>query len=115
MKLQATIVCACLVSALTWGTVVGITLAAEPPNWQLSSSITYESGTFGTGTRTQTVYIPFTLKRLFNQGDLGLTLPFVSLRTTGQTTLIDGRPQREREAPRTAPVTKEGVGDMILK
>src|SRR3989442_7632508 len=63
MKLQATIVCACLVSALTLGTVVGITLAAEPPNWQFSSSITYESGHFGTGTRTETVYIPFTLKR----------------------------------------------------
>ena len=115
MKLQATIVCACLVSALTLGTVVGITLAAEPPNWQFSSSITYESGHFGTGTRTETVYIPFTLKRLFDQGDIGLTLPFVTVRTAGETTLIDGKPQRIRKGPKTRLATRSGVGDMILK
>jgi len=97
-----------------------VALAADPPNWQLSSSITYESGTFGTGTRTDIVYIPFTLKRLFNQGDLGLTLPFVILKTTGETTLVDGKPQRIRTGRQTslAPtgtVTKGGVGDMILK
>ena len=66
--------------------------AGRPPqNWQLSSSITYESGTFGTGTRTETVYIPLTLKRLFDQGDIGLTLPFVTVRTAGETTLVEGR------------------------
>ena len=92
-----------------------IALAADPQSWQLSSSITYESGTFGTGTRTETVYIPFTLKRLFDQGDLGLTLPFVILRTTGETTLVNGAPQRIRAGPRTRPVTHEGIGDMILK
>jgi len=103
-----------LLSALTLGTVVGITLAAEPPNWQLSSSITYESGHFGTGTRVDLVYIPFTLKRLFDQGDIGLTLPFVSLRTTGEATLVGGTLQRIRKGPK-APVTRSGVGDMILK
>src|SRR2546426_7972278 len=115
MKLQATIVCACSVSALTLGTVVGIPLAAEPPNWQFSSSITYESGHFGTGTRTETVYVPFTLKRLFDQGDIGLTLPFVTVRTAGETTLIDGKPQRIRKGPKTRLATRSGVGDMILK
>src|SRR5712692_3576313 len=77
-------------------------LGAEVPNWQLSSSITYESGTFGTGTRTNIVYIPFTLKRLFDQGDLGLTLPFVILKTTGETTLVDGKPQRIRTGRQTS-------------
>jgi hypothetical protein len=117
---------------LTWWGVLGVvlvgsgafgtaaTLAADPPNWQLSSSVTYESGTYGTGTRTDTVYIPFTLKRLFDQGDLGLTLPFVILRTTGATTLVGGVPQRIRSGRRTdlAPtgtVTEGGVGDMLLK
>jgi hypothetical protein len=89
-------------------------LGAEVPNWQVSSSITYESGTFGTGTRTDIVYIPFTLKRLFDQGDLGLTLPFVTLRTTGVTTLVGGTLQQIRKGPK-APVTNSGVGDMILK
>src|SRR2546426_8798832 len=105
MKLQATIVCACSVSALTLGPVVGITLAAEPPNWQFSSSITYESGHFGTGTRTETVYVPFTLKRLFDQGDIGLTLPFVTVRTAGETTLVEGTLQKIRKGPK-APVTR---------
>jgi hypothetical protein len=95
-------------------------LGAEKQDWQLSSSFTYESGTYGTGTRTETVYVPFTLKRFFDVGDLSLTLPFVVLRTTGETTLIDGRPQRIRIGRRTdlAPtgtVTKEGLGDMLLK
>jgi hypothetical protein len=91
-----------------------VAIGAEPPNWQLSSSLTYESGTYGTSTRTDTVYIPFTVKRLFDQGDLGLTVPFVILRTTGETTLVDGIPQRIRKGAK-APVTRSGVGDMILK
>ena len=93
---------------------VGLALAAEPPNWQFSSSITYESGHFGTGTRTETEYIPFTLKRLFDQGDIGLTLPFVTVRTAGETTLVEGTLQKIRKGPK-APVTRSGVGDMILK
>lgn len=93
---------------------------AEPQNWQLSSSLTYESGTYGTSTRSETIYVPFTLKRLFDQGDLSLTVPFLELRTTGETTLIDGKPQRIRKGRKTdlAPtgtVTKGGLGDMILK
>lgn len=97
-----------------------VAIGAEPPNWQLSSSLTYESGTYGTSTRTDTVYIPFTVKRLFDQGDLGLTVPFVILRTTGETTLVDGIPQRIRLGRKTnlAPtgtVTKGGLGDMFLK
>lgn len=95
-------------------------MAAEQQNWQLSSSLTYESGTYGTSTRSETVYIPFTLKRLFDQGDLSLTVPFLILRTTGETTLVDGRPQRIRPGRKTdlAPtgtVTKGGLGDMLLK
>jgi hypothetical protein len=93
---------------------VGLALAAEPPNWQLSSSITYESGHFGTGTRTEIVYIPFTLKKLFNEGDIGLTLPFVTIRTEGETTLVEGTLQRIRKGKK-AIQTRSGVGDMILK
>jgi len=95
-------------------------VALEDPRWQLSSSLTYESGTFGTSNRTETLYVPFTLKRLFSQGDIGLTVPFVVLQTTGETTLVDGQPQRIRRARQSnlAPagtVTKGGLGDMLLK
>ncbi len=95
-------------------------VALEDPRWQLSSSLTYESGTFGTSNRTETLYVPFTLKRLFSQGDIGLTVPFVVLQTTGETTLVDGQPQRIRRARQSnlAPagtVTKAGLGDMLLK
>lgn len=107
---------------VTWSNLGTVPEArgAEPQNWQLSSSLTYESGTYGTSTRSETVYIPFTLKRFFDQGDLSFTVPLVVLRTTGETTLIDGRPQRIRTGRRTdlAPtgtVTKEGLGDMMLK
>src|SRR5438105_4049436 len=92
-------------------------VALEDPRWQLSSSLTYESGTFGTSNRTETLYVPFTLKRLFSQGDIGLTVPFVVLQTTGETTLVNGQPQRIRRARQSnlAPagtVTKAGLGDM---
>src|SRR5712692_1243743 len=95
-------------------------MAAEQRNCQLSSSVTYESGTYGTSTRSETVYIPFTLKRFFDQGDLALTVPFLILRTTGETTLVDGQPQRIRTGRNAtlAPagtVTKEGLGDVLLK
>lgn len=107
---------------VTWSTLGAVPEArgVEPQNWQLSSSLTYESGTYGTSTRSETVYVPVTLKRLFGQGDLSFTVPFLSLRTTGETTLIDGRPQRIRPGRRVdlAPagtVTKGGLGDMALK
>jgi hypothetical protein len=106
------------VAAVALGTQA---LAAQDEfHWQLSASVTYESGTFGTSDSTETLYVPFTLKRLFSKGDIGLTLPFVVLRTTGQTTLVDGQPQRVRQGRRanlapTGTVTKEGVGDMVLK
>jgi len=93
---------------------------AEPQNWQLSSSLTYESGTYGTSNRSETVYIPFTVKRFFDQGELAFTVPFLELRTTGETTLVDGKPQRIRTGRRTdlastGTVTKGGLGDMLLK
>lgn len=107
---------------VTWSALGAVPEArgAEPQDWQLSSSFTYESGTYGTSTRTETYYVPFTLRRFFDQADLSLTVPFLALRTAGETTLIDGRPQRIRTGRRTdlAPtgtVTKEGLGDMVLK
>lgn len=107
---------------VAWSSLGGApeTYGAEPQNWQLSSSLTYESGTYGTSTRSETIYVPFTLKRFFDQGDLSLTVPFLELRTTGETTVVDGTPQRIRPGRRTdlAPtgtVTKGGLGDMILK
>lgn len=106
----------------TWSGLEGtpVAIGAEPQNWQLSSSVTYDSGTYGTTTRSESVYVPFTLKRLLEQGDLALTIPFVTLRTTGETTLIDGRPQKVRTGRKadlapTGTVTKGGLGDMVLK
>ncbi len=67
----------------------------QPENvktWQFSSSISYSSGDFGTNSTTDFIYIPFTMKRLFERGDISFTVPFVSSTTDGQVVFVNGAP-----------------------
>lgn len=109
--------------------------ADSDPTWQVSSSAFYSSGDFGTTTTTKSLYVPFTIKRLFENGSLALTIPYVSIESDGSVTFIGGEPQgqnRRRRGrgssgsgsggsggsniPGIAPTrtTRSGLGDIIL-
>ena len=73
-------------------------LAAAPSigqaqeKWQLGAIPSVSSGKYGTDTRTDIVYTPFTARRLFTDGDLAVVLPYTCIRGSGDVTIIDGTP-----------------------
>jgi outer membrane putative beta-barrel porin/alpha-amylase len=92
--------------------------AAADGNWKLSESITYEQGTFGTGTETTTVYVPTTIKRYFEKGDFSLIVPFIHLDGSSLVTTIEGVPIRgakKHRAGQAATTSANGIGDMVVK
>ena len=96
---------------------------AEPPQdtgspevWRFSSSFNYDTGKYGTPDRTNSVYIPFTLKRYFLDADLSVTVPYLRQSSTGQVTRVGGKPVRVDKAPRTSDESSEsGLGDIMLR
>jgi outer membrane putative beta-barrel porin/alpha-amylase len=103
------------------GTLAGLPATqarAGDANWQFSESATYERGTFGTGDETTTVYVPATIKRYLDMGDVSLVVPYLHLDGSGLVTTIDGTPIRgaKRKSAKTPPsVSADGLGDIVLK
>lgn len=89
---------------------------ASGHDWKLSTSLNYESGTYGTSTRSSSLYVPFTIKRAWDDWHASLTLPYVSLSTDRQVANVGGRPARIRKGPAgTARDTQSGPGDAVLR
>lgn len=89
---------------------------AEDRDWKLSTSLNYETGDFGTGTRSSSVYVPFTLKRYWGDWNASLTLPYLSQTSNGQVTNVGGRPVKTGKGPgSTATTTHSGLGDAVLR
>ncbi|MDD5303278.1 MAG: transporter [Elusimicrobia bacterium] len=87
-------------------------------DWKISSSLNYETGKYGTDTRSSSLYVPFTVKRYWGDGYASLTLPFVSLTSDGSVTNVGGRPVRVRGgggAAAAATTTQSGAGDAVLR
>ncbi|MDO8494807.1 MAG: hypothetical protein Q7S68_05670, partial [Deltaproteobacteria bacterium] len=82
--------------------------------WQVKAAISYDTGNYGTPDRTEAWYFPLTLQRLFEKGDLSVTVPFLSIRTSGQTTIVNGSPQRIPKT-RTTTTTNGGLGDILMQ
>ncbi len=89
---------------------------ANSQNWKMTESVTYQTGTFGTGTRTNTLYVPLTVKRYFDKGDLSVTLSYIYQETSPLVTIVEGTPVQIKR--KTGPLTvtsNNGIGDLILK
>ncbi|MDH4368883.1 MAG: hypothetical protein OEV99_03485, partial [Nitrospira sp.] len=55
-------------------------------NWQIGVTPSYSSGNFGTTTTSEFVYLPFSVRRYFRDGDVSLVIPFVSVTSDGTVT-----------------------------
>ncbi|OGR98547.1 MAG: hypothetical protein A2016_00470 [Elusimicrobia bacterium GWF2_62_30] len=90
--------------------------AAGAENWKLSSSFNYDTGKYGTEYRTDSVYMPFTLKRYYSEGDLSVTVPYLSQSSRGQVTWVGGKPVRSSDRNAAATASKaSGLGDIMLR
>ena len=90
--------------------------AARGADWKFSTGFNYDTGKYGTDTRTSSVYIPFTLKRYYREGEISATLPLLRQSSTGQITRVGGRPVRVGGGRGTVKTTSEaGAGDILLR
>lgn len=94
----------------------GASRAEEKLDWRFSSSLNYESGTYGTGTRSSSLYVPFTAKRTFDDAFASLTVPLLSQTTDGRVRNVGGRfVKTGRGAGVPATTTRGGLGDFVLR
>jgi len=89
-----------VLAVLGAGTVDGA-VAAEAegppqpaPQWRVNATVNFSSGTYGTDSTTNILYAPMTVRRLFRDGDVSLTIPFVAISGTGAVRLVGGVPTR---------------------
>jgi len=89
---------------------------AEERDWRFSTSLNYESGDYDTGTRMSSLYVPFTVKRIFGDVFAAVTVPFVSQTSDGSVRNVGGRPVRTgRGAGSGTTTTRSGLGDIVLR
>jgi hypothetical protein len=104
-----------------------------PPDyqWQAGVAPTYTSGTYGTDTRTNIFYLPFSVKRFFPDGDITLVVPYVSIEGTGAVRLVGGvgtrtsktqgsgsgtgKGKKVTDTPQDTASSSSGLGDVILR
>jgi len=103
--LAAAIVCSALLPA-----------KAGAEDWKFSSSINYDTGKYGTPDRTDSVYIPFTLKRYYDNANVSVTAPYLRQSSTGQVTRVGGIPVRVGRGSGVAVTSAEsGLGDILVR
>lgn len=106
------------------------------PAWRVGATVNYWSGSYGTDARTSLVYVPVSVRRYFRDGDLTLTIPYVSVTGNGSVRLVGGLPfrttagggnsggvttggpgsgKRPGAAPLATTSTDSGLGDIILR
>lgn len=90
--------------------------APAESDWRLSASVNYETGDYGTGIDTDTLYMPLTIKRYLTRGNVSLTVPYIRQTNTGLVTVIDGVGVKiRRKRVLITENTESGLGDIILR
>lgn len=106
------------------------------PQWRVSATVNYSSGSYGTDSKTNIVYAPMTIRRVFRDGDVSLTIPFINISGTGAVRLVGGVPtrtggvaqataapagaqagrgKRPGDVPLSSATSDSGLGDIILR
>lgn len=89
---------------------------AGAADWKFSSSFNYDTGKYGGTTRTDSIYIPFTLKRYYREGDISVTLPCLRQSSSGRITRVGGKPVRATGGRVSARAAAEsGLGDILVR
>jgi len=111
--------------ALVWLSGAAAVRAEPAPeaasrDWKTSVSANYDTGKYGTQDRTESVYVPFTLKRSYRDADLSVTVSYLRQTSAGQVTWVGGRPTHVGPGKRAAAASpgtsmESGFGDMLLR
>ena len=104
---------------------------AEDPTWQIGLSVYHSSGDYGTDSTTTITSIPVSIRRLFRDGDITLVVPFLSVTSDCDVTLLSGVPNKtggtcptqtittkngkQITRLRATRTTETGMGDLVLR
>lgn len=88
---------------------------ADLKDWKVSASANFETGNYGSSNRTDTWYLPVTVKKDLPDGAFfSVTIPYVSQTGDASVSNIGGSPFKIK--PSTGAVaTSSGLGDVILR
>ena len=97
--------------------LAGFTAPASAYDWKMSALVSYDTGKYGTPDRTNTLYIPLTLKRYYGDASVSVTVPYLRQSSTGQVTFVNGSPGRvnKKTTTTTAGSSEAGLGDILLR
>jgi outer membrane putative beta-barrel porin/alpha-amylase len=118
-------------SLVIWTTLIALVVPAlahaADEQWQIGSTPSFSSGSYGSDTRTEVLQTPITARRLFSRGDVTVVLPFLCVWGTGNVTVVNGIPVRQqrlafasasvRASATAAPVSTRtcGLGDVVVR
>lgn len=101
-------------AAAAWGAL--LPAAAPAAGWEFNSAFNYDTGKYGSAVRTDSVYIPFTLKRKYDNAGFSVTVPYLRQSSTGEVTRVGGNPVRKAKGiGAAAGSSASGPGDMLLR
>lgn len=88
------------------------TVLAGRQKWEVSSSVTYVTGDYGSPTDSDLIYVPVTPQLNLGKVKLALTIPYLWIDTSTDVAIVDGVPQTAGtgESGRT----EQGLGDVVL-
>ena len=90
MGRQSAIVSLCV----TLAAFTAVTARAQSPVgwWEIGTSPGFSSGTYETGTATDVMHTPLTIRRLFVDGDVAVVFPFLCVWGDADVTFVEGVP-----------------------
>ena len=79
-------------------------------NWQVGFSPTYSSGDYGTASTTNITYLPLAIRRLFDNGDITFTMPYICVHGDGAVTVLSGVPNRVSKSDSSSTTSSSSTG-----
>src|SRR5215472_2832561 len=73
----------------------GVEDVGPKPSWRVGGSAFYTTGKYGTNSTTDTLYVPLSLRRIFDDGYLNLVIPYVTVTVDKRRTGFGGQSGRQ--------------------
>lgn len=112
MSLRKIFITACLFLLFCQGAAMPVYAESD---WKATASVAFETGTYGSGSRVDTMYLPLTLKRYYDAADVSVSVPFIRQTSNNDVITTGGMVYKKHGAGATAQNSRSGIGDAVVK
>lgn len=84
-------------------------------DWEMGVAISHSEGDYEADSPTKITYVPLSIRRLYEDGDVSFTIPYLTITSPGTVILVGGTPNPIGEQLSDFPVTEGGLGDLLLR